>query len=224
MFLQMGVVAMYVRMTRVQAPPDKIKDSIQNFETNVLKRMKAAPGYQGAVFLVNRQTGDGIGVTYWESSKALGASEQAGIDARTSATQNVAGTRIINVERAEVMIMERVAPPKAGTFVRAISGAGDPEKLDAGISVGRNKALPLLKTLEGFRAMVAAVDRTTGRTFVSTVWETLSDLEASESKIVGVRAEFAKTAGISAQSLKVEVFEAAVVELSAALIAQTSRS
>jgi hypothetical protein len=53
---------MYVRMTRVQAPPDKIKDSIQNFETNVLKRVNAAPGYQGAGLLVNRQTGDGIGV------------------------------------------------------------------------------------------------------------------------------------------------------------------
>jgi len=70
---------MYIRATRVQAPPDKIKDSIQNFETNVLKRVKAAPGYQGAVLLVNRQTGDGIGITYWESAKALGGSEQAGI-------------------------------------------------------------------------------------------------------------------------------------------------
>ena len=46
----------------------------------------------------------------------------------------------------------------------------------------------------------------------------------AESKIAGVRAEFAKTAGITAESLKVEVFEAAVVELSASLIAQTSRS
>ena len=212
---------MYVRMTRVQAPPEKIRDSIKNFETNVLKRVKAAPGYQGAVLLVNRQSGDGIGITYWESAKALGASEQAGIDARTSAAQDVAGTRIINVERAEIMIMERVAPPKAGAFVRVITGAGDTEKLDAGIGVGRNKALPVLKTLKGFRAMIASVDRTGGRTFVSTVWDTLSDLEASESKIAGVRAEFAKTAGISAESLKVEVFEAAVVELSPSLIAQT---
>jgi hypothetical protein len=78
-----------------------------------------------------------------------------------------------------------------------------------------------LKTLKGFRAMIASVARTTGRTFVSTVWDTQSDLEASESKIAGVRAEFAKTAGISAESLKVEVFEAAVVELSASLLAQT---
>jgi len=213
---------MYVRMTRVQAPPDKIKDSIQNFETNVLKRLKAAPGYQGAALLVNRQTGDEVGVTYWESAKALGASEQAGIDARTSAVQDVSGTRIINVERAEIMIMERVAPPKSGTFVRAITGAGDPEKLDAGISVGRNKALPVLKALKGFRSMIAGVDRMTGRVFVSTSWDTLADLEASESKIAGVRAEFAKAAGIPTESLQVEICEAPVVELSASLIGQTT--
>jgi hypothetical protein len=52
----------------------------------------------------------------------------------------------------------------------------------------------------------------------------MSDLDASESKIAGVRADFAKTTGISPESLKVEVFEAAVVELSPSLIAQTSRS
>src|SRR5258708_36499270 len=142
---------MYVRMTRVQAPPDKLKDSIKNFETNVLKRVKAAPGYQGAVLLVNRQTGDGIGVTYWESSKALGASEQAGIDARTAALQDVSGTRIVNVERAEIMIMERTAPPIAGAFVRFISGAGDPEKLGAAIRVGRNKGVPPLDAPQGVR-------------------------------------------------------------------------
>jgi hypothetical protein len=215
---------MYIRATRVQTPPDKVEDSIRNFETNVIKRMKATQGHQGSILLVNRKTGEGIGVTYWESAKALGASEQAGIDSRTQATQGVPGTRIVNVERGEVMIMDRAAPPKSGAFVRFISGAGDPAKLDAAISLARSKALPVLKAQKGYRAMIASVDRQTGRTFVSTVWDTLADLDASESKIAGVRAEFANTAGISADSLKVEVFEAAVAELSASLLAQTAKS
>jgi heme-degrading monooxygenase HmoA len=215
---------MYIRATRVQTPPDKVEDSIQNFETNVLKRMKAAPGHQGAVLLVNRKTGEGIGVTYWESAKALGASEQAGIDARTQATQSVPGTRIVNVERSEVMIMDRAAPPKAGVFVRFISGTADPDKQDAAISFARSKALPVLKAQKGYRVTIASIDRQTGRTFVSTVWDTLADLDASESKLAGIRAEFAKTAGISAESLKVEIFEGAVVELSASLLAQTTKS
>jgi heme-degrading monooxygenase HmoA len=213
---------MYLRATRVQAPPDKIKDSIQNFETNVLKRLKAASGYQGGVLLVNRQTGDGVGLTYWESAKALGASEQAGIDARTSAARDVVGTRIINVERSEVMVMERAADPKAGAFVRLISGTGDVGKQDAGVGVARSKAVPLLKTLKGFRAMIVSVDRTAGRTFVHTVWDTVSDLEASESKVTGVRSEFANAAGITPDNMRIEIFEAAVVELLPSMIAQTA--
>jgi heme-degrading monooxygenase HmoA len=215
---------MYIRATRVQAPPDKVEDLIRNFETNVLKRVRAASGYQGAVLLLNRQTGEGIGTTYWESARALGASEQVGSDSRTQATKDVSGARIINVERAEVMIMDRAAPPKTGTFVRGISGAADPEKLDAGINVARTKALPILKALKGYRTFFAAVDRQSGRVLVSTSWETMADLEASESKIAATRAEFAKAAGILPETLKVEVFEVPVVELSAAALAMASKS
>ena len=213
---------MYIRATRVQSPPEKVEDAIKNFETNVVKRLSAAPGYQGAVLLVNRQTGEGMGVTYWESARALGASEQSGIDARTQAATTVAGTRIINVERAELMIMDRSASPKAGTFVRAISGSGDPEKLDAGVNFARTKALPILKALKGYRAMLVAVDRQTGRTFASSVWDTKADLEASESKVAPTRTEFAKIVDIKPETLKVEVFEGAVVELSAAASAVTT--
>lgn len=215
---------MYIRATRVQSPPDKVQDSIRNFETNVLKRLKATPGCQGGVLILNRQTGEGLGVTYWESARALGASEQTANEVRTQSTQNVPGTRIINVERGELMIMDRAAAPKAGTFVRAITGSGDPEKLDAGVSFARTKALPLLKAQKGYRAMLLAVDRQTGRVFVSSVWDTKADLDASESKLASTRAEFAKVLDIKPETLKVEVFEAAAVDLSAAASAVTASS
>jgi hypothetical protein len=216
---------MYIRATRVQTPPDKVEDAIRNFENNILKRVKAAQGNLGGLLLVNRKTGDGIGITYWESGKALGASEQTGIDSRTSSIQAVPGTRIINVERAEVMILDRAAQPKAGVFMRVITGAGDPDKLDAGINVARTKALPILKALKGYRSFSAFIDRQSGRVSTSTSFETLDDLEASESKVAAVRAEFAKAAGISPETLKVEIFEAPVVDLSAALTAaQSARS
>ena len=212
---------MYLRMTRVQTPPEKVEEAIKNFETNILPRLRAAPGNQGIVLLVNRQTGESVGASYWESAKALGASEQVGIDSRVQSVRDVSGTKIVNVERAELMVMDRAAPPKAGSFNRSTTGAGDPDKLDAGISTLRNKALPILKAQKGYRATIAAVDRQSGRFFVSSVWDTKADLDASESKIAGVRAEVAKAAGITAETLKVEVFEAAVVELSAAVSALT---
>src|ERR1700682_5379186 len=124
---------MFLRATRVQVPPDKVEAAIENFKTNTVKSLRAAPGNQGAVLLVDRQSGAGLGITYWESAKALAASEQTGIQSRTQAVQNVSGARIVNVERAELMIMDRAGAPKQGTFVRLTTVNGDPDKLDAAI-------------------------------------------------------------------------------------------
>jgi len=215
---------MFLRATRVQTPPDKVGAAIENFETNIVKGLRSAPGNQGAVLLVDRQSGAALGVTYWESAKALAASEQTGIQSRTQAVQNVSGARIVNVERAELMIMDRAGAPKSGTFARLVTANGDPEKLDAAIVQIRNHVLPLLKTLQGYRAAIASVDRQTGRLSVSTVWESQADLEANESKLAGPRAEVAKIAGAGPSDVQVEIFETAFVEMSAAVIKDTARA
>jgi len=212
---------MFLRATRVQTPPDKVNDSIQNFEANVLKNLRAAPGNQGAILLVNRETGAGMGITYWESAKALATSEAIGTQSRTQTTKAVPGSQIVNVERAELMIMDRAAPAKSGSFVRMVSVNGDPDKLDAAIVNIRNQVLPVLKAQKGYRATIASVDRQSGRLTASTVWDTKADLDASESKLAGPRAEAAKAAGAGPNDVQVEIFETAVVELSAA-VAQTA--
>jgi heme-degrading monooxygenase HmoA len=215
---------MFLRATRVQTPPDKVEQAIENFETNILKAARSAPGNQGAVLLVNRQTGAGLGITYWESAKALAASEQFGTQSRTQATKSVPGTQIVNVDRAELMIMDRAAAPKAGTFVRMVTVNGDPDKLDAGIVQIRNHVLPVLKTQKGYQATIASVDRQSGRLAASTVWATKADLDASESKLAGPRAEAAKAAGAGPNDVQVELFETAVIEISAAVTQTPARA
>jgi len=215
---------MFLRATRIQAPPDKIGAAIDNFETNVAKGLRSAPGNQGAVLLVDRHSGAALGVTYWESAKALAASEQTGIQSRTQAIKNVTGAQIVNVGRAELMIMDRAVAPKAGTFVRLVTANGDPEKLDAAIVQIRNKVLPILKAQHGYQATVASIDRQTGHLSVSTVWETKADETASESKLAGPRAEVAKIAGAGPNDVQVEIFETAFVELSAAVTQTAART
>ncbi len=209
---------MFLRVTRVQAPPDKVNDAIKNFETNIVKSARSAPGNQGAILLVNRETGVAQGITYWESAKALAAAEQFGIQTRTQAVKNVPGSQIVNVERAELMIMDRAAEPKAGAAVRLITINGDPDKLDAAIVQIRNHVLPVLKAQKGYRALIVSVDRQTGRLNASSVWDTKADLDASESKLAGPRAEAAKAAGAGPTDVQVELFETAVVELSASTL------
>lgn len=210
---------MFIRATRVQTPPASVQQAIDTFERTTLPGLRAAPGCLGGVLLVDRQSGAGVGITYWESAKAMAAGEQAGIKARTQSVQSVPGSQIINVERFEVMIMDRAAPPQAGGFVRLNTLAGDSEKLDALTVYLRNSVLPVLKAQNGYRACIQSIDRQTGRSTVSTVWSTLDDLRASESKVAGLRAEAAQIAGAGPDGVTVEIFEGAVVELSAAVTA-----
>jgi heme-degrading monooxygenase HmoA len=207
---------MFLRATRLQGPPDKVDQAIENFETNALKSLRAAPGNQGVSLVINRQTGAAIGVTYWETAKALAASEQTGIQSRTQATKSVPGTQVINVERGELMIMDRAAAPKSGSFIRLVTADGDPEKLDAAIVNLRNSVLPILKAQKGYRALIVSVDRQTGRLSASSVWDSKADLDASESKLAGPRAEAVKAGGAGPSDVQVEIFETAVVEMSAA--------
>jgi len=212
---------MFIRGTRVQTPPEKVDDAIANFKKQVMPSVSKAPGYVGAGLMIDRKSGAGIGITYWESAKALSNSEQVGIKTRTNAVQNVSGTQIVNVERYEIVIMERNAPPKADTFVRVNELNADLDKVEALIAFSKSKVLPTLKTIKGFRSLVVGVDRGTGRCAISTSWDTLADLQASESKVAGLRQEAVKAAG--ADGVEIEIFEVPVIELMPAAVGAATR-
>lgn len=202
---------MYLRATRLQNSPDAIDKGIAFFKEKVVPAAKGTPGNVGVVLLVDRKTGSAMGITMWATPQALGASEQMGM---TSRTQSVAasGGSIVNVERSEQVIQDRAQPPKAGSFVRVNTIAGDPKKIDNAIKFMEKQVVPVVKALKGYRALLMNVDRMTGRSSVSTVWDTLADLEASEAKVSSLRRDAADAAGAS--DVKVEIFETAYSEIS----------
>ncbi len=200
---------MYLRSTRVQSPPDAIEKGIAYFKEKVVPAAKASPGNAGAVLLVDRQTGSAVGITMWETPNALSASEQMGVTSRTQSAAAMGGS-IVNVERFEQVIQDRAQPPKAGAFVRLNTVAGTPEKIDNAIKFMKQN-LPAVKNQKGYRALLMNVDRMTGRSTVATVWDTLADLEASESKVSRLRRDAADAAGAS--DVTVEIFETAFAEI-----------
>src|SRR5260370_32523621 len=145
------VALMYLRATGVQSPPDAIEKGIAYFKETVVPAVKAAPGNAGAVLLVDRKTGSGVGITLWETAQALSASEQMGITSRTQSAAAMGGA-IVNVERFEQVIQDRAQPPKAGHFVRQNTVAGTPERIDTPIKFIAKQVLPVLPTQNGYRA------------------------------------------------------------------------
>lgn len=201
---------MYGRMTRIQIPPDAVEKGIAFFNENVVPNARSTPGNAGAVLLVDRKAGTAIGITLWETTEALNASEQFGISSRTQSAAATGGS-IVNVDRYEQVIADRAQPPKAGAFVRLNSVAGMPDRIDNVIKFMQKQVLPVLQSQKGYRATLMSVDRMTGRSTVSTVWDTMADLEASEPTVSGLRRDAADAAGAS--DVKVEIFETAFAEI-----------
>src|SRR5712692_5696200 len=69
---------MYGRMTRLQSSPDAVEKGIAFFKENVVPKARTTAGNAGAILLVDRKTGTAIGITLWETTQALNASEQLG--------------------------------------------------------------------------------------------------------------------------------------------------
>ena len=201
---------MYGRMTRLQSSPDSIDKGISFFKENVAPKARSTPGNAGAILLVDRKSGAAIGITLWETTEALNASEQFGISSRTQSA-TAAGGSVIDVYRYEQVMADRAQPPKVGTFVRLNTVHGSPDKLDNVVKFMQKQVLPALKAQKGYRALVMNINRTTGRSTVSTIWDTLADLEASESAVSGLRRDAADAAG--AKDVKVEIFESVFSEI-----------
>ncbi len=201
---------MYGRMTRLQSSPDAVEKGIAFFKENVVPKARTTAGNAGAILLVDRKSGTAIGITLWETTQALNASEQLGISSRTQGAAATGGS-IVDVDRYEQVLVDRPQPPKAGAFVRLNTVAGAPDRIDSVIKFMQKQALPLIQAQKGYRATIMNVNRLTGRSTVSTVWDTMADLEASEPKVSGLRRDAADAAGAS--DVKVEIFETAFAEI-----------
>ncbi len=209
---------MYGRLTRIEGTPAQIMEGVRNFEQNVARPAREIPGNLGIVFMVNADEGKGIGMTYWADKNALEASADAMKRVREGLSQTT-GVRIASVDTIEVLSMERSGEPKAHTFIRLNTLQGRPEKIDATLMAYQKEVLPVLKSLTGFRAASMAANAD-GKIWVSSIWETAQDREASETSVLDLRRTTAATAG--AADVKVEKFESVYVEFKVGAASATS--
>ena len=92
------------------------------------------------------------------------------------------------------------------TRVLTFTGA---KNIDDGVALAREKALPVLQQLNGYRGMSVSADRDGGVLGILSLWETEADRDASLAPLAEVRQEALDTVG---GDLKVESFEELVEE------------
>jgi heme-degrading monooxygenase HmoA len=170
----------------------------------------------GASLLIDRGTGAGAAVSYWDSAKSMQASEEAGATLRSQVMEPNGGT-IREIDRFELVVEERAAPPRANTYVRVNHLQGSPAKVDDLANLVRGDAMSVLRAQPGFRAVLAGANRETGRMVVASVWETATDREASMAALQELRQRAPQVAG--AETMKTELYEASFAEVRQAALA-----
>jgi heme-degrading monooxygenase HmoA len=200
---------MYARATAVRIDPSRIDQGITKFN-EVVPTLRPVPGYAGAALLVNRDTGEGIGVTYWDTLAHMNAAEQAGQRARQQSSE-VTSAEVTDVDRFDMVLVERASDPSAPSFSRVNQLYGDLDRLEEGIAFIRDMVTSNLSRQKGFLSLLFGVNRMTGRIVVTSNWRTPEDRAASEAAVASRRAEVARI--LRADQVEVMLHEVAVIEI-----------
>ena len=96
---------MHARMSSLEGPPDQIVEGLRYVKEQVLPLMQQQDGFRGFIVLSHRQSGRGMGISFWESEEAMQASEEVG-DRTRSESAETTGATVAGVERYEVGLFE----------------------------------------------------------------------------------------------------------------------
>jgi heme-degrading monooxygenase HmoA len=106
--LQVGerrYATMHARMSTLEGSPDEMDEGLREVREHVLPILRQQDGFKGFIALGSRQSGELIGITFWESEQAMEASEEVGARTRSETTE-ATGEAVEDVERYEVGLFE----------------------------------------------------------------------------------------------------------------------
>ena len=98
---------MYARMSRFAGlPPERIDQTIRDFEEGQLKQLEQQPGYKGVMIGIDRSEGKSVAITFWESAENLRASDKLADQARQQALDAVKPSREPIIDRYEIVVQK----------------------------------------------------------------------------------------------------------------------
>lgn len=94
---------MNVRVSRIVADPAKAAADGGASYRAMVDSMKQVEGFLGALLLTDRETGNSLGLTFWENEATLKASEDVASKFRRDGASTIGATTAPSVERFEVL-------------------------------------------------------------------------------------------------------------------------
>jgi hypothetical protein len=95
---------MHARVTTISRASTDVDAGIDNFRSNVVPFTREQGN--GAILLVDRESGEALAITLWEDEQAMHASEESANTLRASAADQMGASEAPAVGRYEVAVFE----------------------------------------------------------------------------------------------------------------------
>jgi heme-degrading monooxygenase HmoA len=104
---------MHARLSRFAGlDPDRIDETVRQFEEEQLPRLERSPGFRGITVGVNHTAGQAVSIALWETEADMRESERMADEAREQAVATAGPSREPVVDHYEV-VLHREAPSES---------------------------------------------------------------------------------------------------------------
>src|SRR5215218_8871408 len=83
---------MHARIGRISFSPDKADEVTSHVNENVVPKYNDTDGFKGFTLMIDRSSGQAIGISFWESEDAMRATDDLGDQARRGAADAGSGS------------------------------------------------------------------------------------------------------------------------------------
>jgi hypothetical protein len=97
---------MYARHVTVRGSADKIDDGVRSVREEVLPVLQECNGFRGQLLLVDRDKGEAIGISLWDTKEDMDASEEKVHQTRQSTADKVGASGGPEVHLYELPVYE----------------------------------------------------------------------------------------------------------------------
>ena len=177
---------MHARKTTTKSSPDKVDEATRVVEAQVIPAAQKLPGFLGGYWLADRETGEGIAVTFFDTKDNLDATSQSAGEIRSSAIQAI-GADVVGVENLEVVLSTGDKVHRSATAARVIHFESEPSRAEDGIKNIKENVIPSVSQFAGFQGGFWLLDRSSGKGVGVTLFDTPASLKASDEAARQVR-------------------------------------
>jgi heme-degrading monooxygenase HmoA len=186
----------HARTNTLTGDPQALDEGIAYIRDEMMPLLQQRDGFVGLSMLCDRDSGRCVVTTAWADEEAMHASE-AGVAAGRERTAHILGGSAPEVREWEIAVLHRMHDGHDGACARVLWGEIDPAEAEDALSTFRMTMMPRMADLPGFCSVSLLVDRATGRSAMTTCYDSREDMARAAGIATSMREEFSSAMGVT---------------------------